>query len=129
MNMAAADILIVDDNPDIRQLLRMTIEAPGVRLREAASGAEALDLIERQRPSLVILDVMMAGEIDGLAVCRRIRADPRSARVPVIVLSARGQKADVEEGLKAGANAYIVKPFSPFALQEAIAGLLTGRSE
>jgi DNA-binding response OmpR family regulator len=125
--MGTARILVVDDQPDIRHLLQMTLSAPGIDVREAATGAEALRQIGEFRPDLVILDVMMPGDIDGLALCRRIRQDPAWANLPVILLSARGQKADAEAGMRAGANAYVVKPFSPAALTDMVEGFLGRR--
>ena len=117
-------ILIVDDHADIRRLIRMTLEFEDYRIHEAADGDAALAFVKDQRPDVVLLDVMMPGSVDGLEVCRRMRADPALEGVQIIVLSARGQSADREAGLQAGADAYLVKPFSPLQLIELLAALL-----
>lgn len=113
-------ILIVDDHADIRRLIRMTLEFEDYDIREAADGEAALEMAAQQSPDLVLLDVMMPGRINGLEVCRHLSgaAGPR-----VIMLSARGQAGDREAGLQAGADAYLVKPFSPLQLIDCIAGL------
>lgn len=116
-------ILIVDDHADIRKLIRMTLEFENYEIHEAADGASALRAAERLRPDLVLLDVMMPGTVDGLEVCRRLRASPDHAEVHVMLLSARGHAHDREAGLQAGADAYLVKPFSPLQLIDSIAAL------
>lgn len=114
-------ILIVDDHADIRKLIRMTLEFEAYEIHEAADGESALHAAQTLRPDLVLLDVMMPGGIDGLEVCRRLRASPELAGVHVMLLSARGQARDREAGLQAGADAYLIKPFSPLQLIDSIA--------
>lgn len=110
-------ILIVDDHADIRRLIRMTLEFEDYEVREAAEGEAALQMAREFRPDLVLLDVMMPGSINGLDVCRRLRDGATAGEAPrVIMLSARGQAADREAGLQAGADTYLVKPFSPLQL-------------
>lgn len=117
-------ILIVDDHADIRRLIRMTLEFDDYDIREAPDGEAALRMAQEQRPDLVLLDVMMPGPVNGLAVCRRLRADVPAGQGPrVIMLSARGQASDREAGLQAGADVYLVKPFSPLQLIDCISGL------
>lgn len=111
-------VLIVDDHADIRRLIRMTLEFENCQILEAADGESALLSAGATRPDVVLLDVMMPGQIDGLEVCRRMKADPALDGVQVILLSARGQARDREAGLKAGADLYMVKPFSPLQLIE-----------
>lgn len=113
-------ILIVDDHVDIRRLIRMTLEFESYEIFEAEDGATALLLAEAVRPDLVLLDVMMPGELDGLDVCRRLKRDPLMMNPRVIMLSARGQAQDCEAGSQAGADAYLVKPFSPLQLIDMI---------
>jgi len=113
-------ILIVDDHADIRRLIRMTLEFEDYDIYEAEDGATALLLAEALRPDLVLLDVMMPGDLDGLAVCRRIKGDPLLQGPGVILLTARGQAQDCEAGRLAGADAYLVKPFSPLQLIDVI---------
>ncbi|MCU7374124.1 response regulator [Paucibacter sp. O1-1] len=114
-------ILIVDDHADIRRLIRMTLEFDNYQIREEATGEAALQFVETVRPDVVLLDVMMPGVLNGLDVCRRIKANPSLQGVQVLLLSARGQARDREAGLQAGADAYLVKPFSPLQLIDTIA--------
>ncbi len=109
-------ILIVDDHADIRRLVRMTLEFEDYEIFEAANGDEALSFLAGRRADVVLLDVMMPGSANGLDVCRHIRAQPELAGVRVLLLSARGQASDREAGLQAGADTYLVKPFSPLQL-------------
>ncbi|AVS62653.1 response regulator [Paracidovorax avenae] len=106
-------VLIVDDHAEIRRLLRMTLENQDVALHEAASGEAALAVARAERPDLVLLDVMMPGALDGMEVCRRIRADPGLSHTRVIMLSALDGLHDRAAGLEAGASEFIAKPFSP----------------
>lgn len=117
-------ILIVDDHGDIRRLIRMTLEFEDYDIREAQNGEVALAMAREQKPDLVLLDVMMPGGLSGLDVCRRLHDEVDEAWVPrIIMLSARGQAGDREAGLKAGADIYLVKPFSPLQLIDCIAQL------
>ncbi|PTT91977.1 two-component system response regulator [Pelomonas sp. HMWF004] len=115
-------ILIVDDHADIRRLIRMTLEFENYEIHEAADGESALAVAFELQPELVLLDVMMPGELDGLEVCRQLRAKGWPG-LHVVMLSARGHARDREAGLKAGADVYLVKPFSPLHLIDCIATL------
>jgi len=117
-------ILIVDDQPDLRELVRMTLEIDGHEVHEAADGAGALQAVRQLSPELVLLDVMMPGGMDGIAVCRALRADSTRRRLRIVMLSARGQKVDIEAGRAAGADAYLPKPFSPRQLLDVVSRLL-----
>ncbi|HEY9107384.1 MAG TPA: response regulator [Roseateles sp.] len=117
-------ILIVDDHADIRRLIRMTLEFEDYAISEAHDGETALCMAGRMQPDLVLLDVMMPGPVHGLEVCRRLRANfPSGHPLRVVMLSARGQAVDREAGLEAGADTYLVKPFSPLQLIDCIAAL------
>lgn len=120
-------ILIVDDQPELRKLVRMTLEFEDYQLDEAQDGASALDAVDRHRPEVVILDVMMPGELSGYDVCARIKSDARAQGTKVILLTARGQQADLARGREAGADLYVVKPFSPLELLDSVATALTDR--
>lgn len=109
-------ILLVEDHADIRRLIRMTLEFEPVEIREAADAAAGLSVAREWHPDLVLLDVMMPGGMDGLDLCRALRADPQLQDVPVVMLSACGHASDRQAGLAAGATAYLVKPFSPMQL-------------
>lgn len=117
-------ILIVDDQPEVRKLVRMTLELGDYALAEAASGAEALQEIAADPPQLVLLDVMMPGALDGYEVCKRIKANPELNGLRVLLLTAKGQSGDLEAGCASGADAYLVKPFSPLELVELVERLL-----
>lgn len=113
-------LLIVDDHEALRELLKMTLEFSDFDLLEAMDGRQALSVIEQDLPDVVILDIMMPGDIDGIEVCRLIKTNPDTAHIKVILLSAKGQREDIRTGGDAGADAYFVKPFSPMSLLESI---------
>jgi two-component system, OmpR family, alkaline phosphatase synthesis response regulator PhoP len=108
-------VLIVDDEQHIRLLIEQTLEEledDGVELLTAVDGEQALDVVANQAPDLVFLDVTMPKK-DGFEVARAIKADPRMSATTVILLTARGQAVDREQGLAAGADQYLTKPFDP----------------
>lgn len=113
-------LLIVDDHDELRELLKMTLEYSHFELLEATDGQQALELVEQHQPDVLILDIMMPGELDGIEVCQRIKANPKTAHIRVVLLSAKGQTDDIRTGGEAGADAYFVKPFSPMSLLESI---------
>lgn len=113
-------LLIAEDQAIIRRLIRMTLQMAGHEVVETDNGLDAVAQALAQAPDLVLLDVMMPGEIDGIEACRRLRADPRTQGVPIVMLSARGQVADQQAGLAAGANEYVVKPFEPAVLVQVV---------
>jgi len=106
-----SDILVVDDDRDVAQSIELALRRRGFRVTLAYSGVEALKLLHRYRPDLVILDVLMPG-MSGLEVCRRLRADTNTEDLPIIFLTARGQERDRIEGLRVGADDYVAKPFN-----------------
>jgi two-component system response regulator MtrA len=116
-------VLIADDDADILSLVKAVLERSGHEVVAASDGAEALASVRARRPDLVVLDIAMP-EVDGLEVLRRLRADPTTSELPVVLLSARAQEADVERGFAIGASAYLKKPFSPRELSEHVAELL-----
>jgi two-component system phosphate regulon response regulator PhoB len=110
-------ILIVDDQREIRELVAATLRIGPYQIFQAANGPEALDLVQRERPDLILLDVMMqVGGMDGFEACRRIKTDLETSGSFVMMLTARDQKTDLEQGYAAGANDYFTKPFSPLEL-------------
>lgn len=108
-------VLIVDDQDTIRKMLRLTLTGR-YELHEAADSGEAWEALRRLRPDAVILDIMMPGDMDGYQLCEKLRADRELHAIHVIMVTARGQDADRQRGIAAGADAYFVKPFSPLAL-------------
>ncbi len=120
--------LIVDDQPDIRKLILMTMECEDYELHEAENGEDAWRLAQSLRPAIVLLDVMMPGAIDGYQVCEKIKADPYlKTCTKVILLTARGQRTDLDRGAAAGCDAYLVKPFSPIEMLDAVDRLVAQR--
>jgi CheY-like chemotaxis protein len=104
-------LLIVDDEPVTQDLLRLMLEPAGFRVTEAENGLVALQKIEENKPDIMILDVMMPF-MDGITVCKKIRSNPKTADLPIIMLSGKTHLNAVEEGLQAGANRYLAKPMS-----------------
>lgn len=113
--MARERILVVDDEVDIRDVLRITLEAEGYEVQEAGNGQEALDLIKRSTPNLILLDFMMP-RVDGLGVCQVLKKDILLQHLPIIMLTSKGEVLDKVKGLNAGADDYVVKPFDPMEL-------------
>jgi CheY-like chemotaxis protein len=113
-------LLIADDEPAVRALVRVTLEDDDYRILEAADGVEALQKIRDEHPSLVLLDIMMPG-MNGLEVCRIVKSDPTTSGTVVVMLTAQAQQRDRDRGLAAGADVYFTKPFSPLALLDLVA--------
>lgn len=110
-------ILVVDDHADVRQLLELTLELD-YEVFQARNAVEALQIIRREKPFAVLLDVMMPGKLDGLDVLSVIKGDPATRSTLVGIVSARGQATDIAQAESAGADAYFVKPFSPLQINE-----------
>jgi phosphate regulon transcriptional regulator PhoB len=119
----AQRVLIVEDEPDIRDLLVFHLEGEGYQVTACRSGAEALRVARAGPPDLVLLDLMLP-EMDGLEVCRRLRQDPATQGLPIVMLTARGDEVDRVLGLELGADDYVVKPFSPRELVARIRAVL-----
>lgn len=111
-------ILVVDDNKELRMLISLTLEFSQCELLEADSAVAGLAMLRAHQPDIILLDVMMPGEVDGLGLCRMIRDDESLKHIKIIMLSAKGQQKDVQQGFEAGADDYVVKPFSPSELME-----------
>lgn len=109
-------ILIVEDRDDLRALIRLAIEPIPSSLLECDSVQEAWRLIELYRPSIVVLDQNLSEPLDGLGLCERIKASPQHAGIRVILVTGAAQRAQVERGYASGADAYVIKPFSPAEL-------------
>jgi len=107
-----ATILIVEDEADIRDVLRYNLEREGFRVSSSANGEEGLKRVQRERPSLVLLDLMLPGE-DGLEICRKLKGSNDTRSIPVIMVTAKGEESDIVLGLGMGADDYVTKPFSP----------------
>jgi len=116
-------ILVVEDEAPLLEVLRYNLEKEGYLVDVAEDGAVALDKVQRNTPDLIILDWMLP-ELSGVEVCRRLRAEPDTKEVPVIMLTARGEEADRLKGLASGADDYVVKPFSPAELLARVRAVL-----
>src|SRR5690606_6634862 len=116
-------------DPDIAELIAHSLQRKGYQSETLASGAEAVAHVRRSRPELVLLDLMLPGR-SGADICRALRADPETASIPIIMVTARADEADRVEGLELGADDYITKPFSPKELVARVGALLrrAGRS-
>ncbi len=103
-------VLVVDDHQTVVRLMEAVLKLRGFAVLHAENGPEALEVVRRERPGMVFLDIMMPG-MDGFEVCRQLKADPATRDIPVVFLTARGEEADVARGAEAGAVDFIKKPF------------------
>jgi len=122
------NILVVEDEEDILDIIRVTLTREGYRVTGVTSGEDALRSVLSRAPDLVLLDLMLPG-ISGLEVCRRIKGDPRTASIPVIMVTARGEETDIVTGLELGADDYIPKPFSNRVLVARIHAVIRRKKE
>ena len=114
-------ILIVDDQLEVRELVQVTLEIGDYQILAAENGQQALEVAHAESPDIILLDIMMPGsDVDGLEACRRLKQDPATAHITVVMLSAKGQESDIAAGRAAGADDYFTKPFSPIALIEKV---------
>jgi two-component system phosphate regulon response regulator PhoB len=121
--MAKENVLIVDDEEDILELVRYNLSKEGYQLTCVGSGEEGLKFARAGSPDLVILDLMLPG-VDGLDVCKALKGDTKTKHIPIIMLSAKGEEADIVTGLELGADDYLVKPFSPRVLSARVKSVL-----
>jgi two-component system phosphate regulon response regulator PhoB len=124
--VARESILVVEDDDDIRELLRYNLSKEGFQVSAAASGEEALKTARAALPDLILLDLMLPG-VDGLEVCRLLKQDPQTRNLPLVMLTAKGEEADIVTGLELGADDYITKPFSPRVLLARLRAVLRRR--
>ena len=122
----AERILLVDDEPDLVELVRVNLDQAGYRVESAEGGREALAAIRRNPPDLIILDLMLP-DVSGTEICRQVRADQRLSEIPIIMLTARGEEDDRVVGLELGADDYVTKPFSPRELTLRVRAVLRRR--
>jgi two-component system, OmpR family, alkaline phosphatase synthesis response regulator PhoP len=116
-------ILIVEDEKDILQLVRLYLEKDGFRTVTAMTGPEGLDQVKAENPDLIVLDLMLP-HLDGLEVCKRLRSNPETAMLPIIMLTAKAEESDTIVGLELGADDYVTKPFSPKTLVARVKALV-----
>lgn len=123
MQTLSARVLVVEDDPDIAELVTRYLDRAGFATERVMSGKEALDAIAVKAPDLIVLDLMLP-QVDGLEVCRRVRASERTAGIPIIMLTARAEESERIVGLELGGDDYIAKPFSPNELVARVRALL-----
>jgi len=123
--MTKKTILLVDDEPDFVETVEFFLSGSDYQVLVAKNGKNALEQVKNQKPDLILLDVMMP-EMDGLEACKRLKKDPATNSIPIIMLTAKGRKEDVVEAIAAGADSYVVKPFNLTDLVERIEGILGG---
>jgi len=116
-------VLVVDDEPDIRELVQHHLEIEGFEVLSAPDGEKGLFLIQNELPDLIILDLMLPG-IDGLEVCRKLNNIESTSDIPIIMLTAKGEETDIIKGLDYGAEDYVTKPFSPRVLMARVKAIL-----
>ena len=126
--MTKDKILVIDDEEDILELLRFNLTKEGYQVCSASTGEEALALARTERPDLILLDLMLPG-IDGLEVARRLKADPLTRSMPIVMLTAKGEESDIVTGLELGAKDYITKPFSRKVLVARLRAVLRRKEE
>lgn len=126
--MAKTSILVVDDEEDIRELVGFNLAKEGYELLFASTGEKALETAQTKLPGLVVLDLMLPG-VDGLEVCKKLKGNNKTAQIPIIMLTAKGDESDIVTGLEVGADDYITKPFSPKVLVARVRRLLRRNAE
>ena len=124
--MANERVLVVEDEEDIQELVQFNLAKDGYRVAAARSGEEALKKIRAEPPDLVLLDLMLPG-LNGLELCRIVRADPKTRSIPIVMITAKGEEADIVTGLELGADDYLPKPFSPRVLLARLRAVLRRR--
>lgn len=121
--MTNQSILIIEDEEDIRELVKYNLQRESFIVLEAESGEAGLKMVERTVPDLILLDLMLPGK-DGLEICRILKREERTRNIPVVMMTARGEESDIIAGLELGAEDYVVKPFSPKVLVARVKAVL-----
>lgn len=121
-------VIVIDDEPFILMMIEDKLRRAGLEIVTSRTSINAMDLIRKERPDLIILDWMMP-ELSGIELCRRIKSDPELSSIPIFMLTAKGQEEDEKKGLECGVERYIVKPFSPKALLELVEESLRKKTE
>ncbi len=121
--MTSTRVLIVEDEPDIGELIRFHVEREGYASSVIASGRVAMDALRASPPDLLILDLMLP-DLDGLEICRRVKREEKTRAIPIVIVSAKGEETDIVTGLELGADDYVTKPFSPKILMARVRNVL-----
>lgn len=121
-------VILAEDDPDIQLVARLALKRAGFIVRVVNNGQEALDAVREQRPDVVLLDWMMP-ELDGPETCRRLKADPDTASIPVVFLTAKSQETEIQRGLSLGAAGYVTKPFDALMLGQQVKDIVARETE
>lgn len=116
-------ILVAEDEQDIQELIEFTLRYGGYDVLNASNGKEALEITQKEQPDLVLMDIRMP-VMSGLEACKFIKSNPKTEKIPIVFLTAKGQKSEISEGLEAGAIDYLLKPFSPEELNKRLREIL-----
>ena len=127
ISMAKETVLVVEDEEDIAELVQYNLARERYEVRLAESGEVGLEIARRERPDIILLDIMLPA-MDGLEVCRALKSDPDTAQIPIVMVSAKGEESDVVSGLELGADDYVTKPFSPRVLIARIRSVIRRRA-
>ena len=120
-------VLVVDDEKFVRELIKIKLGRSGLVVFEAANGLEAIEIAQTQKPDMILLDVMMP-KMNGFEACEKLKTNPTTARIPIVMLTARGEPANHEKGISLGATDYMSKPFSPQKLAELVIEIIKRNS-
>jgi two-component system phosphate regulon response regulator PhoB len=123
MSNAKAQVLIIEDEPEIAELIEFHAERAGMRPRKVHSGRLAMDLIRREKPDVIVLDLMLP-DLDGLEICRKLKQSDDTRSIPIVMVTAKGEESDVVAGIELGADDYVTKPFSPRVLMARLRNVL-----
>jgi DNA-binding response OmpR family regulator len=126
--MPESKILVAEDEPDIRGLIRFSLEFIGISVVEASNGQDAVSQAAKEQPDLILLDVRMP-KLSGYEACQRLKEQESTKDIPIVFLSARGQETEIKHGLALGAIEYILKPFAPDQLQKRVTSILERLAE
>ncbi|MFZ1684664.1 MAG: response regulator [Candidatus Zixiibacteriota bacterium] len=126
--MARESVLVIEDDEDIQELVNYNLTKEGYQISCVASGEDGLRTAKAKLPNLIVLDLMLPG-IDGLEICKLIKADPKTQHIPIVMLTAKGEESDVVTGLELGADDYITKPFSPKVLVARVRSILRRKAK
>jgi two-component system alkaline phosphatase synthesis response regulator PhoP len=126
--MARESVLVIEDDEDIQELVNYNLTKEGYQISCVASGEDGLRTAKSKLPNLIVLDLMLPG-IDGLEICKLIKADPKTQHIPIVMLTAKGEESDVVTGLELGADDYITKPFSPKVLVARVRSILRRKAK
>ena len=119
----ALSVVLAEDDPDIQLVARLALKRAGCQVRVVANGLQALDAVRSDPPDIILLDWMMP-ELDGPETCRRLKADPATASIPVVFLTAKSQESEIQRGLSLGAAGYVTKPFDALKLGDQLKAIL-----